>query len=575
MPVRWSYVLLVGCLWCVPAASQAQAVGLLDMADSLIMHVRWRQADAVLHQIDETDLSPADRARFKLYRSYVLGQNEEFDKSTSTGLEAMTMAQRLHLPEIEVGARLQLALIQELVGEPRKSAVHLDKVLQLINDHELNELYPHYCVRRSSLIRVSTKDPDSLKQATRLAQLATEQAGKYRQPWHLADAHLLLSLLDRKTDLKSYMHHQSAAIRIYMGADDFYGAGMMLLGLAQAYAGSDSMRLAFVLYDSAVSVLSRSRPIPDFFYAAKADMFSRMGMHDSARVYADKRFMAYRDEMAKQTRVEIAKLNAMHENEQKEKEIEQHMHENRVQRRQLLVAVMVAAVVLFALLGTLYAYRRLKANNREMAAQAKALHESLHRQKVLLAEVQHRVKNNLQVIIGLLELQKDAQQGKTIADITNESQKRIESMAFLHDRVYLSDDLDKVDLRLYLDEITELIRKSYSVPGQQVEIEVMSDLKTISIDKAIPLGLITVELLINSFKHAFEETAHSRITIRTLSAQTTGLASQFIYHDNGKGFDANSDGAGLGMEIIKGLVGQLHGRVSFDGNNGFEASILF
>ncbi len=556
-------------------ALQAQTTNLLDVADSLILHVRWRKADTVLNQIDEAALSKADLARFKLYRSYVLVQGDEQHKSTSAALEAMTIAQQLQLPEVEAGARLQLALIQEVVGEHRKSSAHLDKTLKLIKEHGLNELYAHYYVRRSSLIRVSTNDPDSLRQAKKLAQLATEYGERYHQPWHLADGHLLLSLLNMKTDLNTYTYHQSAAIRTYAEAEDFNGAGMMLLGLAQVYGRLDSMRLAFAYYDSAVSVFSRTEKLSSYFYNAKADLFSRMGMHDSAMVYADKRFMASQIEMKEQTRVEIAKLNAMHENEEKQEEIEQHRRENRVQRLQLLVAVMVTAVVLFALLVALYAYRRLRVNNREMAVQATALEESLHSQKLLLAEVQHRVKNNLQVIIGLFELQKDAQQDKTIAEITMESQKRIESMAFLHDKIYLSEDLGKVDLRLYLKEITELIQQSYSIPGRQVDIEVSSEVETVPMEKAIPLGLITVELLINSFKHAFAQTEKPSITIQTMSAQTHGHASQFIYRDNGKGFEGMPKGEGLGLEIIKGLVGQLHGRVSFDGSNGYEVKILF
>jgi hypothetical protein len=181
VPVRWSYIFLVSCFCCVPVALQAQTTNLLDVADSLILHVRWRKADTVLNQVDEAALSETDLARFKLYRSCVLEQRSELDKATTLALEAMTMAQRLQLPEIEASAHLKMALIQEIVGEPRKSSVHLDKALQLIKDHGLEELYAHYYVRRSSLIRVSTNDRDSLKQAERLAQLATEYGERYRR----------------------------------------------------------------------------------------------------------------------------------------------------------------------------------------------------------------------------------------------------------------------------------------------------------------------------------------------------------------------------------------------------------
>ncbi|MGB0917989.1 MAG: hypothetical protein ACPGU4_10390, partial [Flavobacteriales bacterium] len=101
------------------------------------------------------------------------------------------------------------------------------------------------------------------------------------------------------------------------------------------------------------------------------------------------------------------------------------------------------------------------------------------------------------------------------------------------------------------------------------------EITSVSIDKAIPLGLITVELLINSFKYAFENQDNGEIKIVTRKCNEANYSSCFEYKDNGKGFDQLPKSNGLGMEIIKGLTGQLHGQITMDGNNGFNATILF
>ncbi|MCB9190457.1 MAG: hypothetical protein H6602_02160 [Flavobacteriales bacterium] len=575
--MRFSAIHSVMLAWlcCFPLVTQAQTVAKMQMVDSLILHFKWRTADTILDELLENDLSDAEEAKVLMYKARVHEKADRLDKATAFGLKALEKASELNLPDVVAGTHITLSLIQENIGEYQRSSEHLDEAEQLLFDNRLERQYAHYYVRRSSLMRVSSKNPDSLAIAMELAELANQYATKYKQPWHLADSYLLLSALTYKSNINTSMAHRHAAIRIFMHEEDYISAGYMYTGMANVYCFLDSMELAFAYYDSGATVHLLEKDLPYGFYALKADLFRRVGEYDSAFANLKKEQIAYQSHLEEQKRVEVAELNAVSEAEKKQAALESQLELNERQKRLLVQATAFSIIAFIVLVIVFVLYRKLKARNQQIDQQAKELETALQKQQVLLAEVQHRVKNNLQVIIGLLDLQLDAAEGKSIEEVTRESQRRIESMAFLHDKIYLSDELDKVNLQSYLDDIAKLMESSYSTIDFPVKIEVSSDISSLSIDKAIPLGLITVELLINSFKHAFREGQEAHIQILTKVLSEGSYSSKFIYSDNGKGFEGELKGNGLGMEIIRGLVGQLHGIVSFEGSNGYEATILF
>lgn len=569
------YGLMLAWLCCLPIIIHAQNEHEFQKVDSLTLHFKWRTADTILDRLLETDLSEAEKAIALMYKARVHEKADRLDKATVYGLEALKKAEELNMPEVLAGTHITLSLIQERVGEYDQSSEHLDEAERLLFRNKLERQYAHYYVRRASLIRVSTKNPDSLALAMKLANFANRYASKFNQPWHLADSYLLLSALTHRSNINTSMAHRLAATRIFMREGDYISAGYMYTGMANVYSFLDSMELAFAYYDSGASVHLLEKNLPYAFYAIKADLFRKIGEYDSAFANLKMEQIAFQSHLEEQKRVEVAELNAVSKAEKKQTALESQLELNRRQKRLLIQTTAFSIIVFLVLTIVFVLYRKLKWSNEQIKEQAEQLEKSLHKQGVLLAEVQHRVKNNLQVIIGLLDLQKEAPAGKTIEEITNESQKRIESMAFLHDKIYLSDELDKVDLRSYLQDIAKLMESSYVIPDSPITIEVTSDISFISIDKAIPLGLITVELLINSFKHAFKQGQDARIEIKAMALKDAPFTSEFIYRDNGKGFDGKMKTKGLGLEIIKGLVGQLQGKVSFDGSNGYQTTILF
>src|SRR5690606_7232841 len=197
---------------------------------------------------------------------------------------------------------------------------------------------------------------------------------------------------------------------------------------------------------------------------------------------------------------------------------------------------------------------------------------TLEQKQMLLSELQHRVKNNLQHVISILEIQKESVDFNNIDELLRSNQNRIHTMALLHKKLNVLDNVNEVDFRKYIAELAELIKESYDNHKKKITLNVLCEIQTISIEKALPLGLIITELVSNSMKHAFKKQNIGIINIQITKTQT---GKQLYYSDNGSGFDfTKANEKGLGREIINGLIDQLDGTIQTKSDNGFELIIF-
>jgi two-component sensor histidine kinase/putative methionine-R-sulfoxide reductase with GAF domain len=201
---------------------------------------------------------------------------------------------------------------------------------------------------------------------------------------------------------------------------------------------------------------------------------------------------------------------------------------------------------------------------------------SLKEKEILLKEIHHRVKNNLQVVSSLLKLQSEYIQNRQMLEMFRESQNRVKSMALIHEKLYQSQDLVKIDFAEYVRNLATYLFRSYRVNPGAITLKRNVDDVSLGIDTAIPCGLIINELVSNSLKHAFPASKEGEIHIAFHSDKDNQFT--LIVSDNGAGLPRDLDfrnTESLGLQLVNLLVHQLEGTVELDRSGGTTFRITF
>lgn len=208
------------------------------------------------------------------------------------------------------------------------------------------------------------------------------------------------------------------------------------------------------------------------------------------------------------------------------------------------------------------------------------LQNLLAEKEVLLREVHHRVKNNLQAISSLLYLQANAVQEEPVRQLLRESQNRVKSIALIHEKLYQSRDLARLDFGEYLHGLISQLIGTYVSDASMIQLKINVGDIAVDMDQAIPLGIITNELVSNSLKHAFPAGRQDgraneiRVELRAETAEQRVLTIS----DNGIGLPEMLDLANLpslGLQLVSMLVGHMHGTIESERNGGTVFRIRF
>jgi two-component sensor histidine kinase len=204
------------------------------------------------------------------------------------------------------------------------------------------------------------------------------------------------------------------------------------------------------------------------------------------------------------------------------------------------------------------------------------IRQSLKEKSILLKEVHHRVKNNLQIISSLLNLQSNYLIDEKSRFLFIESQNRIKTLALVHEKLYKSDDIEYVNFLDYITSVVDLLSYSYSNELVTVEYEFETkSLEKFNIDKAIPCGLIINEIVSNAYKYAFQKKLSGKINI---GLNKSNNSFKMIISDDGIGMPKDVDvynSNSLGLELVHSLVEQLDGSIEISSEKGTRFIIIF
>ncbi len=221
------------------------------------------------------------------------------------------------------------------------------------------------------------------------------------------------------------------------------------------------------------------------------------------------------------------------------------------------------------------ANQQLQAEIVERLSAEEALKGSLLEKEVLLKEVHHRVKNNLQIISSLLSLQAVKTEDHASSVALHESQNRVRTMALVHEKLYRSKYLASIDFAEYLRDLATFLMQSYSQIDHNVSLRLNCQPLALAVDTAIPCGLLVNELIANCLKHAYPP--HAEGILEILLSQEDGMATLTI-RDNGKGLPLGinlDDGETLGLQLVSHLTRQLGGSISAESNGGTTFILRF
>ena len=286
-------------------------------------------------------------------------------------------------------------------------------------------------------------------------------------------------------------------------------------------------------------------------------------------------------------RKRISDLENQYNLENKEREISLLQKENEIKilelkrqknLRYLFIAILIFLVFIILLVYYAYNTKRKMTSGllNEIEERYKVedqLKSSLKEKDVMLKEIHHRVKNNMQIISSLLSLQTRYISDEKALDVFNDSQERIRSMALVHEKLYRSNDFSSIDFSEYIhDLVNNILQREYT------NVETAIDVKDVEMDinKAIPCGLIINELIMNAIKHAFPDDREG--TIEIVMHPQGDDSYVLTIADDGIGLPEDIDFKNtttLGLQLVSGLVRQLQGNIDVDKTKGTKFTIIF
>ena len=222
-----------------------------------------------------------------------------------------------------------------------------------------------------------------------------------------------------------------------------------------------------------------------------------------------------------------------------------------------------------AMVGTITDVSNIQQNEEKLRLQDIQLRKSLEEKEILLKEIYHRTKNNMLVIISMLELQVQDIDDQRILAIFKDTEQRIRAMALVHEKLYQSEDLSEIDLGSYLEEVVNSLAVNMVEAGK-LNVDINFEALPISIDYVIPLGLVVNEIVTNSLKHAFPGARTGTISLQLYSNQDKKIRLEIS--DDGVGLPGNvaiHQSSSFGMQLINSLVTlQLRGAISVERKGG-------
>lgn len=452
-------------------------------------------------------------------------------------------------------------------GHYNTALINAEKAISVYNKSRMKSLgYANTLVLKADSYHELKKNDAALNYYNQAIQMA-EQYGFYNV---LSNAYI--SLTDFNTDIGLFKQANDMANEA-MRYTELLGSDFVKMKLWVAIGKLENQEKK---YNDAVQSLQKSISLASLNFGDK--LYLQQAFKELAIAYSglqdyDKSYNAFLK--YDQLKAEVSTSEAVKKMEKLKTEFEKVKNENTIiqqqnklnsQRdRQILAGVTLTLLFIFSI-GL---YRSMQVKKKTNALLLKQNTEK----EFLLKEIHHRVKNNLEIVSGLLALQSAQLSDGNAILAMKEGQNRVQAMSMIHQRLYLGENLAAIEMKEYILDLSQHVLDSFGTE-KRVAIECVMNKLELDIDTAVPLGLIVNELLTNAMKHAFpdERTGNIKIFLQRTKESTIQLSVV----DNGVGFsNQQNNKKGFGTQLIQLLVQQLNGKMKTDYTNGTQLHFEF
>ncbi|HEY4150341.1 MAG TPA: sensor histidine kinase [Chitinophagaceae bacterium] len=364
-----------------------------------------------------------------------------------------------------------------------------------------------------------------------------------------------------------YYHDYPRALKYLFKAVDFNMANKNQYSLTYNYANICEAYLQLHDYKNAklygATMLNTAKTVKAAHrimsaYAKLGSVSREMKEYDSALYYTDLHAVIS-DSLNNETKTsQIAEMQTRFETKQKEAEIGALNQSNTLKNRQLWVALIVALILGGLLLVLVWQKKTLQKQKQQIIEQSNRL-------QWLMKELHHRVKNNLQVVASLLNMQNHQLKNEESKTAIKESRLRVQAMSLIHQRLYQMEDVTSVNFRSYMNDLANMLVKAYGFIPENIDLQVSIEKEYLDVDTAMPLALLANEIITNSFKYAYKEVSRPLLGI---SLKNSDRQLQLSISDNGPGMTDTNKETGFGKKLIGILTRQLKAKYTVETTGG-------
>jgi len=491
-------------------------------------------ADSIVTALETRGLADCPEAlTLRLDQGESMEMEMKFQEALEHYYTIITQAEQKKLWDVVAMAYIAIARSYEFLGRPKDCRNNLDMAYDLIEREKIEKLKGIHSVRLSSYHRIFASKDTALVFATK----ALDYGRKYNDSRTTVDGHMLVGMLLKDIDQRIY--HFRTASNIFDEIKDYEAAGFMRSNICSVYLREDELDSAAKALDSLWYYIDKLEYQSHAYYHLRAVYFEdkkvlaqKRNQVDSAYAFLQKSIDFERKARWEADQEEISQ-NAATFALQKEK-IKAEGLKKASDRLKVLLSILSFLSIMIALFwfNAQKNRKHISQQNTLISERNAELNKALTSHATLLSEVHHRVKNNLQLVISLLDLQgnqaKDKFTEQSLFDISN----KVRSIALIHEQLYSEGDFDQIHIGTYIESLTNHYKKLNHNNNPVIFDLDINDIY-LNIETVLPIGIICSELLSNSFKYAAMPDQNLEILI---SVKSTDITYVLTYRDNGPGY---------------------------------------